>query len=80
MSTGILPEARGLGFGRLLKCWQITYARRHRFSRIVTNTRKHNHAMIGLNRSFGFRTIRTTPHYYQDPDEATVVMELRLAR
>lgn len=78
VTTGILPEARGLGLGRLLKCWQISYARHHRFSRMVTNTRQHNHAMISLNRSFGFRTIRTTPHYYEAPDEPTVVMELRL--
>lgn len=78
VTTGILPQARGLGLGRLLKCWQIAYARHHRFSRIVTNTRKRNRAMIGLNRSVGFRTIRTTPHYYQAPDEPTVVMELRL--
>jgi ribosomal protein S18 acetylase RimI-like enzyme len=79
VTTGILPQSRGHGLGRLLKCWQISYAQHHRFSRIVTNTRKHNHAMIRLNESFGFRTIRTTPHYYAAPDEATVVMELRLA-
>ncbi len=78
VTTGILPEWRGLGLGRLLKCWQISYARHHRFSRIVTNTRQHNHAMIRLNESFGFDVIRTTPHYYEAPDEPTVVMELRL--
>jgi ribosomal protein S18 acetylase RimI-like enzyme len=78
VTTGILPEARGLGFGRLLKAWQISYARQHRFSRMVTNTRKHNLPMIKLNRSFGFKTIRTTPHYYENPDEPTVVMELLL--
>ena len=78
VTTGILPEARRLGLGRLLKCWEIAYARRNRFSRVVTNTRRHNHPMIELNRSVGFEVIRTTPHYYDAPDEATVVMELRL--
>ena len=34
--------------------------------------------MIALNRKFGFRAIRTTPGYYANPSEATVVMELRL--
>jgi ribosomal protein S18 acetylase RimI-like enzyme len=80
VTTGILPEYRGRGLGRLLKCWQIAYARQHGFLRIVTNTRKQNRAMIGLNESVGFRIIRTTPHYYQAPDEATVVMELQLQR
>ena len=77
-TTGILPRFRGMGFGALLKSWEISYARFHGFSRIVTNTRKHNVAMIKLNRKFGFRIIRTTPGYYSDPADATIVMELRL--
>ena len=76
-TTGILRDLRGKGFGSLLKCWQISYARHHGFTRIVTNTRKSNIAMIQLNKKFGFRTIRTTPNYYEGPREATVVMELR---
>ncbi|MBZ5604100.1 MAG: GNAT family N-acetyltransferase [Acidobacteriia bacterium] len=77
-STGILPAFRGAGFGHLLKAWQVAYARHGGFSRVVTNTRKSNRAMIALNKTFGFRAIRTTPHYYMDPDEPTVVMELLL--
>lgn len=77
-STGILPEFRGKGFGQLLKNWEVLYARYRGFKRIVTNTRKSNSAMIALNRKFGFRVIRTTPRYYSDPVEATVVMELLL--
>jgi ribosomal protein S18 acetylase RimI-like enzyme len=34
--------------------------------------------MIALNERFGFRVIRTTPRYYSDPVESTVVMELRI--
>jgi hypothetical protein len=30
--------------------------------------------MIGLNRKFGFRTVRTTRAYYSGPVEAAVVM------
>ena len=77
-STAILPRFQGLGLGRLLKAWEIAYARRHGFERIVTNTRRGNAAMIALNREFRFRKIRTTPDYYFDPPDATVVMELRL--
>ena len=77
-TTGILPRLRGMGFGTLLKSWEISYARNHGFNRIVTNTRKRNIAMIKLNRKFGFRIIRTTPGYYSDPPDSTVVMELRL--
>ena len=77
-STGILPAFRGLGLGSLMKCWQISYARRHGFTRIVANTRKSNRAMITLNRSFGFKVLRSTPNYYGDPSEPTVVMELCL--
>jgi ribosomal protein S18 acetylase RimI-like enzyme len=77
-TTGILPRFQGRGFGRLMKQWQIVYARYHGFTRIVTNTGKRNVAMIALNRKFHFRTIRTTPRYYYEPTDATVVMELRL--
>jgi ribosomal protein S18 acetylase RimI-like enzyme len=67
-----------MGFGQLMKCWQIAYARLHGFSRIVTNTRKRNTGMIALNRKFGFATLRTTPGYYSAPADSTVVMELVL--
>jgi ribosomal protein S18 acetylase RimI-like enzyme len=77
-STGILPRFQRQGFGALLKSWEIAYARRNGFTRIVTNTRKRNLAIIRLNRRFGFRPIRTTPRYYSDPADATVVMELWL--
>jgi len=77
-STGIHPKFQSKGFGTLMKSWQICYAQQHGFKRIVTNTRSRNHAMIRLNRKFAFRIIRTTPRYYLDPSDATVVMELLL--
>lgn len=77
-STGILPGFQGRGFGALLKSWEISYARHHGFTRIVTNTRKQNLPMIRLNRRVGFRVVRTTPRYYSHPADSTVVMELRL--
>jgi ribosomal protein S18 acetylase RimI-like enzyme len=77
-TTGILPRFQGMGFGQTLKCWEISFARYHRFTRIVTNTRKRNVAMIRLNQKFGFKIIRTTPGYYTHPPDTTVVLELRL--
>ena len=79
VTTGILPRYRGRGFGNLLKSWQVVYARQHGFRRILTNSRKSNRPMIRLNRTFGFKILRTTPSYYDHPREATVVMELRLS-
>lgn len=79
-STGILPRLQHQGLGQLLKAWEIAWARRNGFERIVTNTRQRNRAMIALNRKFGFRVLRTTPRYYRDPTEATVVLELLLPK
>ena len=79
-SSGILPRLQGQGFGQLMKAWQIAYARHRGFTRIVTNTRKRNAAMIALNKKFHFQIVRTTRGYYSDPTDATVVMELLLRR
>ena len=79
-TTGILPRYQGLGYGQLLKCWEICFARYHGFRRVVTNTRSRNRAMIDLNRKFGFEVIRTVPLYYSSPTDSTVIMELRLKR
>jgi RimJ/RimL family protein N-acetyltransferase len=78
-TTGILPGVKGTGLGGLLKCLQISYARHNGFTRIVTNSRRSNLAMIRLNLKFGFKKLRTsTCDYYNDPPEPTVVMELTL--
>jgi ribosomal protein S18 acetylase RimI-like enzyme len=77
-STGLLREFRGRGLGSRVKAWQIEYARRNGFRRMVTNCRESNAAMIAINEKHGFRAIRSTPGYYED-GEATVVMELVLS-
>jgi ribosomal protein S18 acetylase RimI-like enzyme len=79
-TTGILPSLQGKGFGDLLKCWEIQYARHHRFSRIVTNHRESNTPVIRLNEKFGFKVTRTISNYYDHPAEPAVVMELLLRR
>jgi GNAT superfamily N-acetyltransferase len=77
-STGILPEYQGQGFGSKQKQWQIDFARRHHCKTIVTNMRQSNVRVIRLNAKFGFTQRETSPGYYSDPDEAAVVMELRM--
>ena len=77
-STGILPKFQGKGLGALLKSWQLAYARYHGFSRVVTNMRRRNSAIIRLNRKFGFRVVRTTAGYYSAPADSTLVMALKL--
>jgi ribosomal protein S18 acetylase RimI-like enzyme len=79
-TTGILPAYQRMGFGRLMKAWEIAYARRNKFKRIVTNSRKSNLAMIALNRKFGFRRAGTIPGYYEDPTEPAIVMEIKLEK
>jgi ribosomal protein S18 acetylase RimI-like enzyme len=77
-TTGILHRFRGRGFGKLFKLWQIAYAKRYGFNRIVTNCRLRNTPIIGLNQSLGYRLVRATPRYYSGPTDATVVMELKI--
>ncbi|HXJ39888.1 MAG TPA: GNAT family N-acetyltransferase [Bryobacteraceae bacterium] len=79
-TTGILPRFQGKGLGRLMKSWQVAFARHHHFSRIVTNHRASNHAIISLNRSFGFKQVRKIPGYYLEPEEPAISMELVLTR
>jgi ribosomal protein S18 acetylase RimI-like enzyme len=77
-STGILPAYQHMGFGELMKCWEIAYARHHGFKRIMTNSRRSNAAMIAVNRKFGFRMIGKVSRYYEDPVESAVIMRLTL--
>jgi ribosomal protein S18 acetylase RimI-like enzyme len=78
VTTGILEEHRGKGLGDVMKAWQVAYAKHRGFTRIVTNMRQSNTAIIELNKKYGFKRKRISRGYYRDPDEATVVMERRL--
>jgi ribosomal protein S18 acetylase RimI-like enzyme len=77
-STGVLPEYQGKGFGAEQKNWQIEYAMKNGFTRIVTNMRQSNEPIIQLNDKFCFERCKVVPHYYPDPDEPAIVMELDL--
>ena len=77
-STGVLPDHQGKGFGRMLKEWQIDYAKQHGFTVIVTNMRQSNSRIIKLNEKLGFTIREVVPEYYPDPTEDAIVMELKL--
>jgi ribosomal protein S18 acetylase RimI-like enzyme len=77
-STGVLPDFQGRGLGKRFKRWQIAYARRHGYTRMLAHCRQKNLPMISLNRKVGFRTVAVTPGYYARPTEAAVLMELPL--
>ena len=78
MSTGVLPEFRRRGFGMKQKRWQIEFAKQQGFQVIVTNTRESNVAMRELNLKLGFAIREVSPHFYYEPDEPAIVMELQL--
>jgi GNAT superfamily N-acetyltransferase len=78
MSTGVLPEFRRRGFGLKQKQWQIDFAKQQGFRAIVTNTRESNVAMLQLNLKLGFAIREMAPHFYYEPDEPAIVMELQL--
>jgi len=80
VSTGVLPERRGRGLGKLQKEWQIEYARSSGFQVMVTNMRRTNRRIIRLNELLGFQFRLIAPAYYLDPPEDAIVMELRLNR
>lgn len=77
-STGLLPSWQGRGLGQVMKAWQIAYAKRHGYRKLVTEMRASNARMIRLNKAFGFRVSRTRAGSYVEPDEAAVIMELAL--
>jgi GNAT superfamily N-acetyltransferase len=80
-STGVLPEFRGQGFGKKQKEWQIDFARKKGFIRIVTDMRESNAPIIALNKSFGFTVYEVIPTgIYRSPEEAAIVMELSLGQ
>lgn len=79
-TTGVLPRLQGRGLGRLMKAWQVAWARQHGYRRIVTNHRAGNTGIIAMNKAFGFRRIGRIRGYYSGPDEDAISMELELKK
>lgn len=79
-TTGVLPRLQGRGLGLLMKAWQVAFARRHGYRRIVTNHRASNAGIIAINKGFGFRRTGRIRGYYSGPDEDAISMELVLKK
>jgi ribosomal protein S18 acetylase RimI-like enzyme len=77
-STGVLPDHQRKGFGKMLKEWQINYAKEHGFKLIVTNMRESNSPIIELNKKLRFTIREVSPGYYSDPLEDAIVMERKV--
>jgi hypothetical protein len=41
--------------------------------------RESNERIIRLNKRLGFKPIKLRPHYYNNPDETAIVMELQIS-
>lgn len=78
VSIGILPEKQKRGIGSIAMTWIANHARKHGFSRIVSNARKSNLPSLRLHQKLGFEITCTFPGYYKDPDEDATVFELKL--
>jgi ribosomal protein S18 acetylase RimI-like enzyme len=78
VTTGILRAYRRMGFGQVMKSWEIAYARRKGFKWVMANSRKSNAAMIALNKKFGFRVVGRVHRYYEEPSETAIIMRLAL--
>ena len=78
MTTGVLPELQGQGYGKIQKAWQIEYARKNGFKCIAAETRQSNYRMIAVNKKAGFREVKVVHGYYHEPEEAAIVMEMEL--
>ncbi len=76
VSTGILPEWCGQGVGSKVKEWQINYAQKSGFARIVTNAKVSNVRSVKLNQKFNFQILRLIPNWYGNED--AVVLERKL--
>ena len=77
-AAGLLAHYEYRGFGLKQKRWQIEFAQQQGFQVIVTNTRESNLAMRELNLKLGFVIREVAPHFYYEPDEPAIVMELQL--
>lgn len=68
------PEMRGRGLGRrLLEC-ALDAMRAQQASRVKLEVRESNEPALSLYREFGFRRQRTLPRYYDDGENAYVLV------
>jgi ribosomal-protein-alanine N-acetyltransferase len=68
------PDYRGRGIGAQLLGSALTVMREKRASRVRLEVRESNDSAIRLYRRFGFQFRRTLPRYYDDGEDAYVLV------
>ena len=68
------PDRRGEGIGRLLLSTAIERLREGGAVSVKLEVREDNDAARSLYRSFGFRPLRRVPRYYDDGEDAIVML------
>lgn len=76
VSIGVLPRYRRKGFAFAAKRWSLTEAPFLKGrSRVVCNVRESNLPSLNLSLKAGFQRVGVKPAYYQNPVEASIVLE-----
>lgn len=73
ISTSVLPQFQRGGFGSIVKAWQIAYARKHGYKKIITSVRESNAVSIHLNLKFGFTISDCKEGFYADGDTGVIL-------
>lgn len=79
LNLAVKPECRRHGTGNSLLRAALETLKNEAVGRVFLEVRESNGAAIEFYRQRGFERVGKRPGYYQAPDEAAVVMELKLA-
>lgn len=77
-SIGVLPSFQGKGIGTQALNWQIEYARKQGFGRVMSHIRLSNKKSIYLHEKAGFEMTGIETAYYLNPRENAAIMELSI--
>jgi [ribosomal protein S18]-alanine N-acetyltransferase len=77
-NVAVVPEARGLGVGRLLVQTALARLRQRRASECFLEVRESNAVAQTLYRKLGFAVVGRRSRYYLDPVEDALVMRIEL--
>ena len=77
-NVAVAPEARGRGIGQLLMESLIAHGREDGMRTLSLDVRPSNHAAIALYTRLGFLPAGTRPHFYRQPEEDGLIMNLTL--
>ena len=79
LNLAVMPAKRRKGEGAALLKAAVDELRARQVSRVFLEVRESNEAGVAFYLRQGFAKTGRRPAYYHDPDEAAVVMEMKLA-